>query len=758
MDEEDANMALYPGDHFGSVARHYNEDWGGTQPPPPDASLTLGEEQPTLNSVDSDDEFFPDDSDLAEIEAEAAGLLNSEELDALDLDAVEEGVLSMSAEEEPSDPWANLSAETRRTYEEILAKYPETPARAYMLEDLLKLSRVTPGPGSALEGAEGVEVLGLADDSRQVQSGDLFFCIRGSRNDGHDFAGDAYNAGAAAIVSEVEMPDIAATGDCPVILVSDTRQALHRVANAFYDYPSRRMAGLLDEDGNQLVGGGVIGVTGTNGKTTTSWLIRGMLEETGQLVGMVGTVEYALAEDRLDPDGEIWVPKEEDPTRERDCTAPYRLAPYVGKYSVPNTTPDELRAQRLLAGMADRGATAAVYECSSIGLDQGRCDGILFSVAVHTNVTQDHLDYHGDMEAYKQAKLRLFRSLRDPERQRAVINLDDPNADEFIFACSEGGVPYVTYAITDIKADVRPSQAGRKGSQAIKGVKQSLYETEIEVELPPLVADSDERESIKIITPLIGKANIYNVLAAVATGIALRVPLPQIVAGIEAVDVVPGRTELIDEGQMFPVIVDYAHTPDALSRLLDTVRECGAKRIITVVGCGGDRDRSKRPYMGEIAHYKSDLLILTNDNPRTESPSEIIADIVAGFPDDILGRHQGSVYPWLQDPIHTPMWFEEFIMKYQGEVKRYVIEDRFTAIRAAIGTAQPRDVVVIAGKGHEDYIEHGDGKGGIVRGWFDDRVEARNALVKLSELEQITYLDRSTIPWRNTKYDKGGDV
>lgn len=667
----------------------------------------------------------------------------------------------------------------------IMNQWPEVPERAVSLGDLLDKAGVDVVSTSAQgAGHNEITITGLATDSRRVCPGDLFICLRGTHRDGHDFAQEALDRGAAAVLAERPLADLMMEDAAAVVVLDDihnktstssssadasyqppaaattttttatsTRSALHAIANTFFEWPSFFLS--------------TVGVTGTNGKTTSSWLIRSILEQRGLVVGMVGTIEYALSEDRLDDEGHLWVPREPDPTLGRACSAPYRIAPYRGKYVTGNTTPGALSMVKLLAGMRDRGAQAAVVECSSQGIVGGRLDGTDIDVAVFTNLSQEHLDAHGgSMEEYKEAKLTLFRRLGDPavalqaeidtleaegqdatsaqaslsewvSRKRTVVNLDDPYVDEFRVAA--GPVPCVTFGINDREADVWAEK-----------VTKTLWESEIKIRIR---LGPEKVVRCQIVTPLVGQHNVYNVLSAVATGLALGVPLEAIVAGVEAVDIVPGRMEVIDEGQGFPVIVDYAHTPDALSRLLDTVKECGAKRVITVLGCGGDRDRSKRPLMGEVAHYKSDFVFFTNDNPRTEEPNDIISEIVAGLPVDIRDRHAGSVFPWLQDRIRVPDWFEEFLLAYQAEIRRYVVEDRFTAIRLAIGTAVDRDVVVIAGKGHEDYIEYGDGRGGTLRGWFDDRVEARNALSKLVYLDLLTkqgVIVRSMgPPWRD---------
>jgi UDP-N-acetylmuramoyl-L-alanyl-D-glutamate--2,6-diaminopimelate ligase len=270
----------------------------------------------------------------------------------------------------------------------------------------------------------------------------------------------------------------------------------------------------------------------------------------------------------------------------------------------------------------------------------------------------------------------------------------------------------------------------------------SIWESEVVIRTP--------LGKLQVISPLLGKHNVYNILAAVATGIALKVPLTKIVAGIEAVEVVPGRCEIVDNGQDFSVIVDEADTPEALELMLSSLKG-NAKSIFTILGARGEEDRSDRARLAQVAHALSDFVIFTNDSPRREDPSQIMQDLVSGLPDEIINKYSGYVYFPFQDQGNVPLWFEPYLQRAQRDCKRYVMEDRFSAIRSAIGTASPGDVVVIAGRGHKDYMEYWDGDSedaGIVKGWFDDRVEARSALLKLSVLKQLDgKLDRKTLPW-----------
>jgi len=353
----------------------------------------------------------------------------------------------------------------------------------------------------------------------------------------------------------------------------------------------------------------------------------------------------------------------------------------------------------------------------------------------------------------------LFENLTDPDRQRAVVNADDPAAERVCAAAARGGAPAVTYALYNRAADVFCQRA-----------RFGLWESELLVRTPV--------GALSLSTPLVCRHNAYNALAAVAAGLAVTVPattdedpgggdgapqqraldLRTIVRGVEATEVVPGRAEAIDEGQPFAVIVDAARTPDALGRLLDGVREAGAKRLILVMGCEGGRPRASRPFMGEVAHYKADVVIVTSDNPRNEDPRAIVADVVAGFPDEILAHNARVPYQpgFLQDPGRVSPAELEFLWSSAHEHSRYVCEDRWMAIRWAVGTAAAEDAVLIVGKGAEDFQEwvrpsrkggeNGNG-GETVRGWFDDRVEARNALVRAADLWGVAALDRSELPW-----------
>ena len=454
------------------------------------------------------------------------------------------------------------------------------------------------------------DVRDLVYDARSASPGALFFCVPGSRADGHDFASDAVAHGAVALV--VERP---LEVDAPQLVVEDVRAAMAIAADTFFGEPTKTLE--------------VAGVTGTNGKTTTAFLLRSILEAAGRRPGLVGTVEWIVG-------GE--------------------------SRPAPHTTPEAIDLQRLFREMLDAGDESAAVEASSHGSALRRLDRVRFDALVFTNLSQDHLDLHGSLEEYFEAKRRLFTG---PQPPPAAVNVDDEwgrrLADELEAAHR---APLITFGLGS-GAEVRAEglRLDAKGSR-FRAV------------------------GIEIETHLRGSFNVENVLGAVAAGILLDVDEEAIATGIAAVTGIPGRFEAVDEGQPFAVIVDYAHTPDSLDVVLQAARELGPGRLITVFGAGGDRDRGKRPLMGRIARDRADVAIVTSDNPRSEDPLAIIQDVLQGAGMDVE-----------IDP------------------------DRRSAIRRAIGIAEPGDVVVIAGKGHEQ----GQDIGGVVQP-FDDRAVAREAL------------------------------
>jgi UDP-N-acetylmuramoyl-L-alanyl-D-glutamate--2,6-diaminopimelate ligase len=478
------------------------------------------------------------------------------------------------------------------------------------------------------------EISEIVHDSRKAVPGSLFVAVRGFHSDGHRFIPQAVRQGAVAVVGEEE--GTAVPGAAAIMLpVPDSRKALAALAAKFFGYPSRRLA--------------LVGITGTNGKTTTSYLVKSVIEAAGSAAGLIGTIDY-------------------------------RIGSMV--YPAPNTTPESLDLQRLFAEMAGQGIGHCVMEVSSHALALGRTDGCEFRVAAFTNLTQDHLDFHRTMEEYFQAKLLLFSGLGPGST--AVVNADDVRAPEIIRRTRARVITFGTTA----PADVRPAGA----------VMHGMHGLSFTVITP--------RGTIELSSPLVGRHNVSNILAAVGIAVALGITGETIAAGVRSMRAVPGRMEKVDEGQPFGVIVDYAHTEDALHRLLDAVREVAAGRMITVFGCGGDRDRTKRPKMGAVAARMSDMVIVTSDNPRTEDPHAIIAEIEAGM--SAAGRRAA-----LTDDLGSP----------GARTPYLVLPDRATAIERAIGLAERGDVVVLAGKGHEDYQILGERKVP-----FDDREHARRAI------------------------------
>ncbi|MBZ0168413.1 UDP-N-acetylmuramoylalanyl-D-glutamate 2, 6-diaminopimelate ligase (UDP-N-acetylmuramyl-tripeptide synthetase) [Candidatus Methylomirabilis lanthanidiphila] len=482
-----------------------------------------------------------------------------------------------------------------------------------------------------LRGSVDVEVHEIRYDSRQVRPGDLFVCISGFRRDGHDFIQAAWAAGAAAVLIERnDLPEAWLQGGA-VVKVANARQGLAAAACRFYGHPSRRLT--------------MVGVTGTNGKTTTTHLVESVLRRAGHQVGLIGTIGYR-------------------------CNGV--------EIEAARTTPESYDLQALLQRMALQHADSVVMEVSSHALALHRVDGCEFDVAVFTNLTQDHLDFHSTMEAYRNAKLSLFEELgvgsTKTREKAAVVNLDDPAADCFLRATK---VRHLTYSV-ERPADLSATDIDM-GPDGVRCRLQTPW------------------GATTIRSPLLGRYNLSNILAAAATGLHLGADLSMVADGIAALRHVSGRCERIEAGQEFNVMVDYAHTPDALRRVLRMARQCCPGRLIVLFGCGGERDRGKRPIMGEAALELADFTVITSDNPRGEDPHQIIEEVEAGA------------------------------KKVWGQGKGYVtILDRGMAIREALSLAGRGDMVVIAGKGHETYQ--------ILRDRtisFDDRLVAREALHEL---------------------------
>jgi UDP-N-acetylmuramoyl-L-alanyl-D-glutamate--2,6-diaminopimelate ligase len=477
-------------------------------------------------------------------------------------------------------------------------------------------------------------IRGLAYDSRLVAPGDAFFALRGADTDGHAYLQSAIELGAAALIAE-ELPESVALGAACGVVVPDSRRALAPIAARFFGHPSRELA--------------LVGVTGTNGKTSTTYLAESILASAGRTVGLIGTVEI----------------------RYRDVRERTR-----------NTTPESLDLQNTLRTMRTQGVDTAVMEVSSHGLDLGRVEGCRFAVAAFTNLTQDHLDYHGDMDRYREAKLSLMRNHLYAEGA-AVVNIDDPSGPAFAAAAEDRGVRAIRVS-RDARggADVRllSAEVGDTGSR----LRVALPEGELALDLP-----------------LLGDFNLENTLVAVGIGTALGVTPAQIAAGVASCRQVPGRIERVGDASGPSVIVDYAHTPDAVEKLLATLRPLCRGRLIAVFGCGGDRDRTKRPLMAAAVARYADRVVLTSDNPRTEDAEKILDDVERGLAG--LARVDSSA-------LDTDKSYAR-------------IADRRVAIAAAIAIAAPEDTVVLAGKGHEDYQIIGR-----ERLPFSDRAEALRAL------------------------------
>lgn len=479
-------------------------------------------------------------------------------------------------------------------------------------------------------GDPNTEFKGVQLDSRRIQSADLFVCIVGHNIDGHQYAEHAKQQGAAALVVEKKLEI-----ELPQLVVKDTNHALAVIADHFFDYPS-----------NQLQ---LIGVTGTNGKTTITYLVDRILRDQGIATGLMGTIEMRIGDELHD---------------------------------VKNTTQDALELQRRFQQMLEKKVEYCVMEVSSHALDMGRVKGCDFRTAIFTNLTQDHLDYHETMDNYREAKGLLFSRLgntfsADPAKRKfAVLNADDPASLYFQRITS---AEVITYGI-ESEADV-------------KATKLKITPQGTSFQLNTFAG------SLQMSLRLVGKFSVYNALAACAACLAEGISLEQIKQSLEAVEGVNGRFQAVGEGAPFLTIVDYAHTPDSLENVLSTVKELAQAKIICVFGCGGDRDRTKRPMMGAIAAQYADFVFVTSDNPRTEDPQIILEDV------------------------------EEGVRKAGLSAEQYVMEiDRRRAIERAVDMAEENDIILIAGKGHETYQEVNG-----VRHDFDDREIAREAIRRLQK-------------------------
>lgn len=491
-----------------------------------------------------------------------------------------------------------------------------------MTTEPITLKQIADVTGGKLTGDENAIVTDVSHDSRRAGPGCLFVAVRGGLFDAHKFVPQVMAQGALGVISELAKP---ADFNGAWLQVDNVRRAMAQAAAEVHHHPSREV---------QLVG-----ITGTNGKTTTAYLIASIPEAAGEFVAMTGTVEYRLGPERFKAD---------------------------------RTTPEATDMQRMLRQAVDIGCRTAVMEASSQAMDFHRCDELEYAVAVFSNLTRDHLDYHKTMENYWYAKQRLFDGRLGTRPRASVINVDDPYGVELSEQLAREGLRVVTYAV-NAEAEV----TARDAEFSLEGMRFKLQ------------TPGDERE---FHSPLVGPPHIYNTLAAVASGLALGYDLDVITRALEKCNGAPGRFERVAHDGDFAVVVDYAHSDDALLNVLRTAKEVTKGKIITVFGCGGDRDGSKRAPMGEAAGSLSDVVILTSDNPRTEDPEKILSEVEIGI-------------------------------KSTGKPYRK-IADRREAIHQAISEANTDDLVLIAGKGHEDYqilgreVFH-----------FDDKEVAREALV-----------------------------
>ncbi len=488
-------------------------------------------------------------------------------------------------------------------------------------------------------GARSGHVASVCYDSRTCQPDSLFVAVPGLQADGHAYIPDAIRNGARVIVHERPLPG---TPDVQWVQVADSRRILGMLARNFYEHPSSRLC--------------LVGVVGTNGKTTVTYLLESILTAAGCSVGVMGTVNYRFKQNVFAP---------------------------------PHTTPESLEMQRILRDMADDGVSHVVAEISSHAMDLRRVDDGDFDLGVFTNLSQDHLDYHKTMENYFAAKKRFFQEILPASKKkmscRMVVNADDPWGQRLL---QEVGLPHLSFGI-DAPCDL----SAREIHLSLQGIRAEI---------------SSAVHRFNIVSPLIGKYNLYNILAAVAAALVLGISPEKIQVGIERLGQVPGRMEKVSGPGQPAVFVDYAHTEDALRRVLQNLAAFKQGRLITLFGCGGDRDRGKRPLMAQAAAELSDLVIITSDNPRTEDPSEIIRQIEAGLAGGILKK----AIPAALVAADCSRCFT-------------IIPDRGTAIETAIACAGPSDLVVIAGKGHEDYQILGS-----LRIPFDDRRHAGEALAK----------------------------
>lgn len=472
---------------------------------------------------------------------------------------------------------------------------------------------------SELYGAQNlsgnIEITGITCNSKQVKKGYAFVCLKGAASDGHKFASDAVKAGATVIFAEHD------TGEKNQIIVNDTHECYFRLSSKWFDEPAKKLK--------------LIGVTGTNGKTSVTYMLKAILEKAGYSVGLIGTIHNMIKDTVIE---------------------------------THNTTPDAFTLNSLFAEMVEKGCEYAVMEVSSHALDQKRICDVTFEEALFTNLTQDHLDYHKTMENYLLAKKKLFKMCK-----KAILNSDDAYYKQMVSGLD---CPVITYS------------SSNDSDYSAKGINYHPAGVEYELVTKGLI------NHISVNTG--GRFTVYNSLCAIVAAIELGIPVKTAADAISELHGVKGRAEVVPTGTDYTVIIDYAHTPDGLKNILSTFRECKKNRLIVVFGCGGDRDKTKRPIMGNVAVHNADYVIVTSDNPRTEDPEAIINDILEG----IKG-------------IHTP---------YK------VIVNRKEAIKYALSIARKDDIIVLAGKGHETYQILNSG---TIH--FDEREVVSEALKELKE-------------------------
>lgn len=492
-----------------------------------------------------------------------------------------------------------------------------------ILKDLIRDIEVI-----SIYGDTSLDIKNIAYNSKSVVKDSLFVAIKGMKFDGHNFVDEAVERGAKGLVLQRLAKK---RRDICHIIVEDSRVALAKISSRFYHHPSQEVV--------------LVGITGTNGKTTTAYLIESILQQADKKVGIIGTINYHYPQKTL---------------------------------KAIHTTPESLELQKILREMVDSGVSHVVMEVSSHALDLKRVDGCSFNIAVFTNLSRDHLDYHQDMTSYYKCKERLFTDLLEQsgELPWVVINHDDPKGKALMKVAKGRILTFGMSAEVDVGAD---------------GITCDLHGISAKIHSP--------QGTFEVTSRLLGSLNIYNILAATSVGITLKIPLNVIKKGIESVTYIPGRLKRVSDNHNIHVFVDYAHTSDALQRVLLALREIERGRIICVFGCGGDRDPGKRPLMGQVSGKLSDFTVITSDNPRTEDPHKIIAEIEKGIKQSKVGSYT-------------------------------IIPDRWQAIHYAIDLAKPGDVVLIAGKGHETYQILGN----EIRP-FDDTLVAKEALNNRKQIE-----------------------